>query len=99
MGRTLDPSSYRITVAPMGVEKTGAIPYGGDVFVDAGPAPYGVNQQVTVTAESETGISKPVVLSVTPRMARHVTGVRDITGDGRVDVLPGQTRSAPEAPQ
>lgn len=88
-GLASDPtvlSGFRVTVQPAGITR--------DVTVSALSGPYdivglpnGVNQTVTLTARSAWGESPAATASGRPVLSGNVTGIPDVTGDGRPDVV------------
>ncbi len=80
-------SGYRVTVQPAGVVREVSV-----AALSAGPLeltglPNGVTQTVTFTAHGTWGDSPVVTKSARPVLSGNVTGIADVTGDGRVDVV------------
>ena len=80
-------SGYRITVQPAGIVRDLSAAALSTGLLDLTPLPNGVTQVVTLMARSQWGNSPVASVSGRPVLSGNVTGVEDVTGDGRSDVI------------
>jgi hypothetical protein len=80
-------SGYRITVQPAGVVREVSVAALSSGLLELAGLPNGVTQTVTFTAHSTWGDSPVATKSSRPVLSGNVTGIADVTGDGRVDVV------------
>ncbi len=80
-------SGYRVTLQPAGQVREVSMAALSTGILDLAGLPNGVNQNVTVVARSQWGDSPAASASGRPVLSGNVTGVADVTGDGRSDVV------------
>ncbi len=80
-------SGYRVTVQPAGVVREVTVAVLSSGVLELPGLPNGVTQTVTLTAHSTWGDSPVATTSSRPVLSGNVTGIADVTGDGRVDVV------------
>lgn len=80
-------SGYRVTVQPAGIVRDFSAADVGVGPIDLTGLPNGVTQTVTFTARSTWGDSPTATVSGRPVLSGNITGVADVTGDRKPDVL------------
>lgn len=80
-------SGYRVAVQPAGVVREVGVEELASGRLDLAGLPNGVTQSVTLTAHSAWGDSPAVTTTGRPVLSGNVTGVADVTGDRRPDVI------------
>ena len=80
-------SGYRVTVQPAGVVRDVGPEAMATGTFDLTGLPNGVTQSVTFTARSAWGDGPTKTLSGRPVLSGNVTGIADVTGDRKPDVM------------
>ncbi|HYN67911.1 MAG TPA: FG-GAP-like repeat-containing protein [Ornithinibacter sp.] len=80
-------AGYRVTLQPAGEVREVSMAALSTGILDLAGLPNGVNQTVTLVARSQWGDSPAASASGRPVLSGNVTGIADVTGDGRSDVV------------
>ena len=90
---------FRVVVQPAGIVRDLSVAELSTGMLDLTGLPNGVTQTVTFAARSAWGNSPTTTLSGRPVLSGNVTGIADVTGDGKPDVLAqGQYLGTPGLP-